>query len=155
LDKRRYLPIDIAHSGDTTLRHIPIHNECVFFATANLGSEYSGTTQIDRALLDRFFPIELTYPNEAAETKILQIRTGVDERTAKAIVKVSKTIREQFKAQELSNVISVRHTLIAASLVKDGFDTVAALTKVILPLFEEGDGSASERTKIKAIIAAR
>lgn len=155
LDKRRYLPVDIAHSGDSALRHIPIHNECVFFATANLGSEYSGTTQIDRALLDRFFPIELSYPSEAAETKILQIRTGVDERTAKAIVKVSKAIRDQFKSQELSNVISVRHTLIAASLVKDGFDTVAALTKVIMPLFEDGDGTTSERTKVKAIIASR
>jgi MoxR-like ATPase len=151
LDKRRYLPVDIA--GGEALRSIPVNEKCVFFATANLGAEYSGTTQIDRALLDRFFPIELTYPSENAETKILMIRTGVDEKTAKAIVKVSKTIRDQFKEQELSNVVSVRHTLLAANLIKDGFDTVNALMKVIMPLFDDASG-VSERTKVKSIIAA-
>lgn len=151
LDQRRYLPIDIA-SGDG-LRTIPVHSDCVFFATANLGSEYSGTTQIDRALLDRFFPVEISYPSEAAETKVLTIRTGVDEKNAKAIVKVAKTIRDQFREQELSNVVSVRHTLTAASLIKDGFDTVGALMKVIMPLFDDASG-VSERTKVKSIIAA-
>jgi len=151
LDSRRYLPVDIA--GGEGVRSIPVHEKCMFFATANIGSEYSGTTQIDRALLDRFFPIELTYPSEVAETKILQIRTGVDEKTAKAIVRVSKTIREQFKEQELSNVVSVRHTLLAASLIKDGFDILGALTSVIMPLFDDSNG-VSERTKVKSIIAA-
>lgn len=151
LDRRRYLPIDIA-VGDG-VRTVPVHDKCVFFATANLGAEYTGTTQIDRALLDRFMPVELTYPTDTAETKILMIRTGIDEKTAKAIVKVSKTIREQFKEQELSNVVSVRHTLLAASLIKDGFDTVGALMKVVMPLFDDSTG-VSERTKVKSIIAA-
>lgn len=151
LDRRRYLPIDIAVGEG--VRTVPVHDKCVFFATANLGAEYTGTTQIDRALLDRFMPVELTYPTDAAETKILMIRTGIDEKTAKAIVKVSKTIREQFKEQELSNVVSVRHTLLAASLIKDGFDTVGALMKVIMPLFDDSMG-VSERTKVKSIIAA-
>lgn len=151
LDRRRYLPIDIAVGEG--VRTVPVHDKCVFFATANLGAEYTGTTQIDRALLDRFMPVELTYPTDTAETKILMIRTGIDEKTAKAIVKVSKTIREQFKEQELSNVVSVRHTLLAASLIKDGFDTVGALMKVIMPLFDDSMG-VSERTKVKSIIAA-
>lgn len=151
LDKRRYLPVDIA--GADGVRNIPVNEKCVFFATANLGSEYSGTTQIDRALLDRFFPIELSYPDEAAETKILMIKTGIAEKTAKAIVKVGKTIRDQYKEQELSNVMSVRHTLLTASLIKDGFDTVSALTKVIMPLFDDANG-VSERSKVKSIIAA-
>ncbi len=151
LDKRRYLPVDIACSDSD--RKIAVHEQCVFFATANLGSEYSGTTQIDRALLDRFFPIELSYPTEDAEIKVLMLRTGVDEKNAKAIVKVGKTIRDQFKEQELSNVVSVRHTLTAANLIKDGFDTVGALMKVIMPLFDDSSG-VSERTKVKSIIAA-
>lgn len=151
LDQRRYLPVDVA-SGDA-VRSIPVHKDCVFFATANLGAEYSGTTQIDRALLDRFFPVEMSYPSEAAETKVLMIRTGIDEKTAKAIVNVSKNIRDQYKEQELSNVVSVRHTLAAASLIKDGFDTVGALMKVIMPLFDDSIG-VSERTKVKSIISA-
>jgi nitric oxide reductase NorQ protein len=151
LDRRRYLPIDIAVGEG--VRTVPVHDNCVFFATANLGAEYTGTTQIDRALLDRFMPVELSYPSEDAEAKILVIRTGIDNKTAKAIVKVSKTIREQFRDQELSNVVSVRHTLLAASLIKDGFDTVGALMKVIMPLFDDSTG-VSERTKVKSIIAA-
>jgi len=151
LDKRRYLPVDIA--GGDAVRNITINEKCVFFATANLGAEYSGTTQIDRALLDRFFPVELSYPSEMSETNILMVRTGVSEKIAKAIVKVSKTIRDQFKEQELSNVVSVRHTLLAANLIKDGFDTVGALMQVIMPLFDDASG-VSERTKVKSIIAA-
>ena len=151
LDSRRYLPVDVA--CDDCERHISVNPKCVFIATANLGAEYSGTTQIDRALLDRFFPIELDYPSEKAETNVLVLRTGVNEKTAKAIVKVSKTIRQQYKEQELSNVISVRHTLQVASLIKDGFDTVGALEKVIMPLFDDAIGM-SERTKVKSIIAA-
>jgi len=151
LDKRRYLPVDIA--GNDAVRNITINEKCVFFATANLGAEYSGTTQIDRALLDRFFPVELSYPSEMSETNILMVRTGVSEKIAKAIVKVSKTIRDQFKEQELSNVVSVRHTLLVANLIKDGFDTVGALMQVIMPLFDDASG-VSERTKVKSIIAA-
>lgn len=151
LDKRRYLPIDIA--CDDCERKIEVNKDCVFFATANLGAEYSGTTMIDRALLDRFFVVELSYPTEKAEAAILVNKTGVNEKTAKAIVKVSKQIRDQYKSQELSNVVSVRHTLLVASLIQDGFDTVGALEKVIMPLFDEADGI-SERSKVKSIIAA-
>lgn len=151
LDSRRYLPIDIA-CGDAD-RHIAVAEGTVFFATANLGAEYSGTNAIDRALLDRFFPVELSYPKENEEVRVLVKRTGVDEKSAKAIVKVAGEVRKQYKSQELSNAISVRHTLQIASLVKDGLDLNKALTTTIMPLFEDGIG-ASERTRVKTIIAA-
>ena len=95
LDKRRYLPIDVAcDEGD---RMVHVSDETVFFATANLGSEYSGTQAIDRALLDRFFPIELDYPQLQDEVKVLMLRTGIEEKAATAIVKVSNEIRKQYK----------------------------------------------------------
>lgn len=151
LDKRRYLPIDIAcDEGD---RSIPVNEQTVFFATANLGSEYSGTQAIDRALLDRFFPIELDYPKLEDEVKILMLRTGVEEKVATAIVKVSNEIRKQYKEQELSSAISVRHTLQAASLVSDGFEVDKALLSTIMPLFEDGIG-VSERSKVLSIVSA-
>jgi MoxR-like ATPase len=143
--------VDIASDGEE--RIIPVNDETVFFATANLGSEYSGTQAIDRALLDRFFPIELGYPNEETEKKILQLRTGVDEKSATAIVRVSQEIREQFKDQDLTSTVSVRHTLQAAGLIADGFDTQQALISTILPLFEDGIG-VSERSKVLSILSA-
>ena len=151
LDKRRYLPIDVA--SEECDRRISVHEETVFFATANLGSEYSGTHAIDRALLDRFFPVELGYPSEKDEIRVLQLRTGVDERAATAIVRVSNEIREQYKEQELSTPVSVRHTLQAASLISDGFDVDKALLATIMPLFEDGIG-VSERSKVLSIVSA-
>jgi len=151
LDKRRYLPIDIA--CDEGERSVPVADGTVFFATANLGSEYSGTQAIDRALLDRFFPIELDYPKVEDEIKVLMLRTGVDEKVATAIVKVSNEIRKQYKEQELSSAISVRHTLQAAGLVSDGFEVDKALLSTIMPLFEDGIG-VSERSKVLSIVSA-
>jgi MoxR-like ATPase len=151
LDSRKYVALDVADEG--TERRIHVNPKAVFFATANLGAEYSGTNAIDRALLDRFFPIELSYPDEHVESKILMLRTSVDEKNAKGIVKVAKEIRKQFTKGDLSNTISVRHTLQAASLVSDGFTILEALNYTIMPLFDDSDGS-EERAKIKSIIAA-
>jgi hypothetical protein len=81
------------------------------------------------------------------------IRTGVEQTAAKAIVKVANQVRKQYKDQELSTTISVRHTLQTASLVVDGFDLTNAMQAVVMPLFEDGIGN-SERAKIKSIIAA-
>lgn len=151
LDSRRYLPVDVA--CEECDRQVQVNPETVFFATANLGSEYSGTNAIDRALLDRFFPVELGYPQEADEVNILMIRTGVDEKSAEAIVKVSNEIRKQYKDQELSTPVSVRHTLQTAGLIVDGFELTSAIQSVIMPLFEDGIGT-SERSKVLSIIAA-
>jgi len=151
LDNRRYLPVDVA--CEECDRQVQVNPETVFFATANLGSEYSGTNAIDRALLDRFFPIELGYPQEEDEINILKIRTGVDEKSASAIVKVSNEIRKQYKDQELSTPVSVRHTLQTAGLIVDGFELTSAIQSVIMPLFEDGIGT-SERSKVLSIIAA-
>jgi MoxR-like ATPase len=151
LDRRRYLPVDIA--GDGEERHIPVHESVVFIATANLGAEYTGTMSIDRALMDRFFPVELSYPSETAEINVLNNRTGIDKKTAKQIVQIAKNIRKQNENQDLSSTVSVRHTLQVASLVVDGFDLGKSLMQVFLPLFETGNG-ADERAKVKTIIAA-
>jgi len=151
LDKRRYLPVDIA--CEDCDRKINVDENTVFFATANLGSEYSGTHSIDRALLDRFFPIEIGYPTEKDEINVLKLRTGVDEKAATAIVRVSNEIRKQYKEQELSTPVSVRHTIQAASLIADGFDVDKALLATIMPLFEDGIG-VSERSKVLSIVSA-
>ncbi len=151
LDKRRYLPIDIA--CDDCDRRIDVHENTVFIATANIGSEYSGTQSIDRALLDRFFIIEIGYPEEQEEVRVLMLRTGAQEKAAKAIVKVANEIRKQYKEQELTSAVSVRHTLQAASLTVDGFEIDKAIINTVMPLFEDGIG-VSERSKVLSIISA-
>lgn len=151
LDRRRYLPIDVA-CGECG-RTIPVHENTAFIATANIGAEYAGTQSIDRALLDRFFPIELDYLREEEEVNVLINRTGVEEKVASSIVKVANEVRKQAKEQELSNAISIRHNLQVASLVSDGFDVDKALMSTIMPLFQDGIG-VSERSKVMSIISA-
>ena len=151
LDRRRYLPVDVASKEG--LRRIPVHAECALIATANVGNEYSGTQAIDRALLDRFFPIELDYLKKKDEVKVLVERTSVDKDSAEAIVNVANQIRKQHKEQEISNAVSIRHCLQISSLVVDGFDLQKAFTSVLIPLFHDGIG-VSERSKIFSIISA-
>ena len=42
----------------------------VFFATANIGQEYTGTRALDRALHDRFCVVKLDYPPMDAEVAL-------------------------------------------------------------------------------------
>lgn len=151
LDNRRYLPIDIACSEGE--RKVEVNPETFFIGTANLGSEYAGTNALDRALLDRFFIIELDYPQVEDEIRIIMSRTGVEERQATAVVKVANEIRKQNKDQDLSSAISVRHTIQAANLIADGFDVSKALLQTIMPLFEDSIG-VSERSKVLSIVSA-
>lgn len=151
LDNRKYLPVDIADEDSS--RNIPVNPDVFFIATANIGSEYSGTNDIDRALLDRFMPVELSYLENDKEVKVLMLKTGIDEQFAKAICKVANKIREQYATNDLSNTISIRHTLQIANLVVDGVELKKALEIIVEPLFEDSNGI-SDKASIKTIIAA-
>lgn len=134
LDKRRYLPIEVACSDGE--RNITMHEDCVIFATANIGGEYSGTNTIDKALLDRFFIVEMDYLSEFIEVDLLIKRTKVPKSSAELIIKIASTIRSLYTKGEISTAVSTRHTLSVASMIKDGFETLFALQQVFLPLFE-------------------
>jgi len=56
LDFRRTLAMEYDFTDNTP---VEIHPDCVFISTANLGSQYTGTHKLDRALVDRFMTIEI------------------------------------------------------------------------------------------------
>lgn len=151
LDDRRTLPIEIA-SGDG-VRDIKIHPEVTFIATANIGSEYTGTSVLDRALVNRFFPLELSHLSEKVEMEVLQTRTGVTKEESDMIVKVANTLRGMNKKMEISMAVSVRETLMISNLVKDGWGLGDAMKAVYLPLYE-GTDSEGERSKILKVLAS-
>ena len=124
LDKRRQLPIEIADSNSD--RVIKVHPECVFIATANIGDEYSGTEQIDAALMNRFMTIKLDYLPEKEEINLLKKLTGIRTEVAKKITNFARQIRVKYSEGELSMPISTRETICCAELVADGFNTVDA-----------------------------
>ena len=149
LDDRRELNIEIAGSKDK--RSIKVHPEVTFIATANIGSEYTGTLNLDRALVDRFFPIELGQIPSAEESNVLVNRTGITKDNADLIVKIANNVRDLSRKQEISTSLSIRETLMVSSLVSDGFDLGKAMSLVYLPLYE-GTKTEGERSTVNKII---
>ena len=146
LDSRRELRIDIA--GINNIRKVKVHPECVFIATANIGAEYSGTQDIDAALLNRFLPLQLDYMPTKIEEHVLMVRTEIDKNSAKTICNYAKQIRESYKNEVLSKSISTRETLAIAELVVDGFTIQDAFKYIIFQKFMSED----EITTMKSIL---
>ena len=152
LDSRRCLPVEIA--GGEDVRNINIHPDCTFIATANVGAEYTGTMSMDRALVGRFFPVELDYMPNAEERKVLIKRCGISDSTAKLIVDVATNVRSMYRKQELSASLSTRETLMVGELIADGWNVLRAMELVFLPLFE-GTMSEGERGIVKKSLMSR
>ena len=152
LDQRRTLYVEVAGSKD--LREIKVHPEVTFIATANVGSEYTGANSaMDRALLNRFFPLELGNIPGIEESKVLIKRTGIDKKDSDLIVKVANNIRSLYNKQEISLSLSIRETLMVADLVHDGWTLGNAMEMIYLPLYE-GTKAEGERSTIYKTISS-
>ena len=152
LDSRRCLPVEMA--GGDGMRSIPVHPECVFIATANVGAEYTGTMSMDRALVGRFFPLELDYMPCTEEARVLVNRCSISASDAANIAAVAETVRSLYNKQELSCSISTRETLQAGRLVSDGWTALEAMELSFLPLFE-GSRTDGERSVVSKIFMTR
>lgn len=151
LDDRRTLSIEIAGGKDK--REINVHPDVTFIATANVGAEYSGTNTMDRALVNRFFPIELGCIPTEEEEKVLMKRCGINNDNAKLIVKIANNIRSLSNKQEVSVSLSIRETLMVGNLVADGWDLGKAMEMIYLPLYE-GTKAEGERGTIYKTISS-
>jgi DNA replication protein DnaC len=151
LDDRRNLNIEIAcGSGE---REIDVNPEVTFIATANVGSEYSGANSMDRALVNRFFLLELGCIPVKEEVGVLVSRTGIASTDASLIVKIANNIRSLCSKQEISVSLSIRETLMVAKLVSDGWTLAKAMEMVYLPLYE-GSKSEGERSTVFKTISS-
>ena len=137
LDRRRMLPVEVASSK--VARFVPVHPQCVFIATANVGAEYTGTNTIDKALLNRFFLVEMPYLKPNIESLLLTKRTGIDIETAKIIAKIANELRSHNKNGKISQSVSTRETIMIGELISDGWTALDAMKACILPLYDEGD----------------
>ncbi len=99
------------------LGHIKVADDVVFFATLNEGDEFVGTEMLDAALRDRFYVSLLDYLPSDIETKVLNLKAGVDEANALTIVNIANKLRNN--SQE-PMIISTRHTLMIAEMVGVG-----------------------------------
>ncbi len=115
---------------------VPVHPECTFVATANIGVEFVGTNVIDPALNSRFFRLQMDYPSVSDEASVLVARYGIGLTDAMNISKVAKDIRDSYRKGDLSATVTVRQSLMAAKMVSCGYTALEALNLIFLPYFE-------------------
>lgn len=129
-----------------------------FFATANIGNQFTGTYgKLDKALDDRFaVRIKATYLKPDKEQQLLVQRTGIEGGIAKKMVKIANKVRNNSSAAfggKLSATVSTRNLLDTAvlynSLGPDAFEYT------IVPLFSSKGGAGSQEAEVRQIIQSQ
>jgi MoxR-like ATPase len=96
----------IFHPIDNKFLMIPPNVQ--FIAAVNRGSTFTGTFGIDAAQLDRFAPLQMSYPPVEEEIKLLQPRHHeMSEKVIRLVVEAADMLR---KTPELTVGLSVRAT---------------------------------------------
>ena len=87
---------------------IDIPDNVLWIAAINNGAQFTGTTNVDPAQMDRFAPLRMSYPPEKEEMKILSDRhPEVPGAQIRRIVKAANAVRED---ENLQVDLSVRAT---------------------------------------------
>lgn len=133
LDDTRVLRLDIGDAEER--REIPVHPDCIFVATANIGSEYAGTNEMDAALKNRFLVVEIDDMPANEEAKVLSKKCEIAKTEADIIVKVANSVRDIYTKGQVSYKISTRETQAVGDLVHDGLTISESLKWVFCPKF--------------------
>jgi len=151
-ENQRYLRLD----EDVNAPTINVANGVSFIATANIGTEYTSTRTLDRALMDRFEIIEVDILNLEREEALLTLRYGdkISSALIHSVADIAAVTRAEWRSEEgkLSTMISTRMTVRVCELLADGFTLEEATEVAVLPFFDASGGSDSERTFVKQVI---
>lgn len=149
---QRYLRLD----EDVDAPTIKVAEGVSFIATANIGTEYTSTRVLDRALMDRFEIIEVDILSMEREAALLTYKFGnrVTPELINAVADIADSTRKEWRSEEgkLSTMVSTRMTVRVCDLLADGFTLLEASEVAILPFFDASGGADSERTFVKQII---
>lgn len=138
LDNRRVLPM--AYASSDLPDNVKVNDDAWFFATANEGFDYTGTSVADRAYRERFVAVEIDYLPKDIEKDVLIKRTGCSKSNADIIASIATDIRKMEKEGDISKGVSMRHTLRVAKMVIGGFDLKYSLQDIFLSNYtSEGD----------------
>jgi hypothetical protein len=149
---QRYLRVD----EDVDAPVINVAKGVSFIATANIGTEYTSTRVLDRALMDRFEIIEVDILSKEREESLLSRRYGkvVSADLISSVADIADVTRKEWRSDEgkLSTMISTRMTVRICELLADGFTLEEASEVAIIPFFDPSGGADSERTFVKQVI---
>ena len=148
---QRYLRLDEAEGSPI----VKVAEGVTFIATANIGTEYTSTRVMDRAILDRFTIIEMDVLNQEQEFGLLKyMYPEVSDEDLTAVSEIAHHTREISKGDsgKLSNMISTRASVEFAGLIYDGFNLFEAAEISVFPFFSTDGGVDSERTYITQLV---
>lgn len=148
---QRYLRLD----EDINAPTIHVASGVSFIATANIGSEYTSTRVLDRALMDRFEIIEVDILSKERESALLAKRfPKLEAGLIDSVADIADLTRKEWRSEEgkLNTMISTRMTVRVCDLLADGFTLAEAADVAIIPFFDQSGGTDSERVFVKQII---
>jgi nitric oxide reductase NorQ protein len=148
---QRYLRLDEQDNSPL----VKVAEGVTFIATANIGSEYTATRVMDRALLDRFVTIEVDVLNAEQEYELLKmLYPDTNDYNLKSVAEIAAHTRDQIKGEagKLTTAVSTRISVEMAGLLYDGFSLLEAAEVAIFPFYSQDGGMDSERTYIKQLI---
>jgi MoxR-like ATPase len=150
MDWQGYLAPDESEDG-VVIRRAP---GVIFFATANLGMEYTGADQLDRAVAERFPTIiAMDFPPLEKERRLLRHRCpGLSQKDAIRLVEVAAQQRALARDGEFVGSISTRALLAAGEQIAAGISFENALKYCILTRFSADGGEASEQVKLLQVV---
>jgi len=150
--KQRYLRLDEAVGTPI----IKVAEGVSFIGTANVGSEFTSTRVLDRALMDRFSMVEVPYLSAKEEAQLIEylypnLKGSV---FPLAIASIASTTRDEVRSESsrISTAVSTRVSLEMAELLADGFTLPEAAEVTIYPFYSDQGGLNSERTFIKQLV---
>ena len=129
----------------------------VFFSTMNEGSAYTGTATCDLAIRERLGQriIEVSYLPKEKEIDVLMARTGIDDKSAQALVDIANQIRAKSTGinSSFSEGFSTRQLIACAEdFVVDGPES---LTFTMVNLFSADGGTNSERASVLQLLQGK
>lgn len=148
---QRYLRLDEASDSPV----IKVADGVSFIASANIGSEYTATRQMDRAMIDRFTIIEMDTLTKEEEFSLLNMMyPNVEMESLHNVAEITSMTRDEVKKDipKLTNSISTRTAVEIGSLLEDGFSLGEACEITVYPLFDDAGGADSERLYIKQYV---
>jgi nitric oxide reductase NorQ protein len=148
---QRYLRLDEAEGSPI----VKVADGVTFIATANMGSEYTSTRVLDRAMMDRFTVIEMDLLTNIEELNLLQYMfpdVSVDDLISVSEIAHHTRVQSKSDAGKITSMVSTRASVEMAGLLWDGFSLVEAAEIAILPFFSDDGGIDSERTYMRQLV---
>ena len=148
---QRYLRLDEAVGAPT----VKVAEGVSFVGTANIGTEYTATRIMDRALLDRFVIAEIPFLTAKEESSLMmQLYPSLDRTIADNLAEITAQTRLELKSDNarIQTPISTRSAVELAGLLVDGFTLTECAEVAIYPLYSQDGGLQSERTFVKQLV---